>query len=70
MGHEITHGFDDQGRQYDGTGSIKQWWTDETIEAFTEQVQCYIDQYDGYVVDELVGALGDDAHVRDSSLQN
>ena len=33
--------------------------------AFTNQVQCYIDQYDGYVVDELVGDLGDDAHVRD-----
>ena len=33
IGHEITHGFDDQGRQYDGSGSVAPWWSDSTIQA-------------------------------------
>lgn len=69
MGHEITHGFDDQGRQYDGTGSASQWWSDETIAAFTEKAQCYIDQYDGYIIEELIPFLGDDAHVNGEATQ-
>ena len=38
IGHEITHGFDDQGRQYDGTGNAVPWWSQETIDAFTEPI--------------------------------
>ena len=34
IGHEITHGFDDQGRQYDGTGNASPWWSDSTIQNF------------------------------------
>ena len=64
IGHEITHGFDDQGRQYDGNGNALPWWSPETIDAFTKQAQCFIDQYSNYTVPELVPILGEDAHVR------
>lgn len=53
IGHEITHGFDDQGRQYDGNGNAQQWWSDETIDKFTVQAQCFIDMYDSYLVPEI-----------------
>ena len=57
------------GRQYDGIGNIAQWWTDESIDAFTEEAQCYIDQYDNYYIEELFPIIGeDDAHVRFSLL--
>jgi len=64
IGHEITHGFDDQGRQYDGTGSLAPWWSEETIHAFTGKAQCFIDQYTNYHVPELDDVLGEeDAHL-------
>lgn len=46
IGHEIGHGFDDQGSRYDGTGNLVNWWTDEDRARFTERVQGLIDQYD------------------------
>ncbi|XP_074654077.1 neprilysin-1-like [Tubulanus polymorphus] len=45
IGHEITHGFDDKGRQFDKDGNMRKWWTNETIEAFRNRAQCMIDQY-------------------------
>merc|ERR1712013_820504 len=70
IGHEITHGFDDQGRQYDGTGSASPWWSQETIEAFAVQAQCFIDQYCNYTVPELVDILGEeDAHLNGKNTQ-
>jgi len=64
IGHEITHGFDDQGRQYDGTGSVSPWWSDSTLEEFTGKAQCFIDQYGNYSIPELVDILGEeDAHL-------
>ncbi|CAG5132973.1 unnamed protein product, partial [Candidula unifasciata] len=53
IGHEITHGFDDKGRQYDKYGNIKQWWDDHTIQAFRERAQCIIDQYSQYKLDQI-----------------
>ncbi|XP_060581147.1 neprilysin-2-like [Ruditapes philippinarum] len=45
IGHELTHGFDDQGRQFDKDGNLRQWWDDSVIEKFKEKSQCLIDQY-------------------------
>jgi len=70
IGHEITHGFDDQGRQYDGTGNVSPWWSEATIENFAPKAQCFIDQYSNYTVPELVGILGEeDAHLNGKMTQ-
>jgi predicted metalloendopeptidase len=54
IGHEITHGFDDQGRQYDKDGNLKDWWTDEDGKKFKDKAQMVVAQYNGYVaVDTL-----------------
>jgi predicted metalloendopeptidase len=50
IGHEITHGFDNSGRQFDKDGNEIQWWTDETIEKFNERKKCIVDQYSNYTV--------------------
>ncbi|XP_061163331.1 neprilysin-like [Saccostrea echinata] len=53
IGHEITHGFDDRGRQFDKFGNLKQWWDDEVIAKFKEKAQCIIEQYGNYTVPEV-----------------
>ncbi|EDW86306.2 uncharacterized protein Dwil_GK15832 [Drosophila willistoni] len=53
IGHEITHGFDDKGRQFDKEGNMMQWWNNATIEAFRERTQCVIDQYSRYKINEV-----------------
>jgi putative endopeptidase len=54
IGHELTHGFDDQGRQFDAKGNLKDWWTKEDAKEFTDRAQCIVDQYKQYtVVDEI-----------------
>ena len=63
MGHEITHGFDDEGRQFDKDGNAIPWWTEETIAAFDERAQCFVSMYGNYTVPELIPILGDDAHL-------
>lgn len=50
LGHEMTHGFDDQGRQYDGDGRLHKWWDAHTADAYDERAQCIADQYDTYTV--------------------
>jgi putative endopeptidase len=50
IGHEMTHGFDDQGRQYDKDGNLKDWWTPEDAAKFKAKVQVVIDQYSKYTV--------------------
>jgi putative endopeptidase len=51
IGHEISHGFDDQGAQFDATGELKNWWTAEDYKEFQSRGKCVVDQYDGYTVD-------------------
>lgn len=48
IGHEITHGFDDQGRQFDVKGNLRDWWQPDTQKAFVKKAQCIIDQYGNY----------------------
>jgi endothelin-converting enzyme/putative endopeptidase len=45
MGHEITHGFDDQGRQFDGHGNLEDWWTKEDGDKFNQKAQCISEEY-------------------------
>jgi putative endopeptidase len=45
MGHEMTHGFDDQGRHYDGSGNLREWWTPADAAAFEERAACLVKQY-------------------------
>ena len=45
VGHEFTHGLDDEGRQFDETGNLRPWWSDEAIEKFTNRTDCFVDQY-------------------------
>jgi putative endopeptidase len=52
VGHELTHGFDDQGAQYDQIGNLTNWWQPETEKQFKQRTQCVVDQYSGY---EVVG---------------
>lgn len=52
IGHEIGHGFDDQGSQFDGTGELKNWWTDEDREAFESLTGRLVEQYDALVPSE------------------
>src|SRR5580698_5053741 len=54
IGHELTHGFDDEGRQFDAEGNLKEWWTPTDEKKFTERADCVVKEYDGFVaVDDL-----------------
>ena len=55
IGHEIGHGFDDQGAQYEGAGNLNDWWTAEDKAAFEVKSKSLIDQYDGFEPRELPG---------------
>jgi endothelin-converting enzyme/putative endopeptidase len=54
IGHELTHGFDDEGRQFDAKGNLKDWWTKKDADEFVKRATCISDQYSQYtVVDEV-----------------
>ncbi|WGL54255.1 M13-type metalloendopeptidase [Nocardioides sp. BP30] len=55
IGHEIGHGFDDQGSQYDGDGNMENWWSDEDRSAFEVKTKALISQYDGFELRDLPG---------------
>jgi putative endopeptidase len=50
IGHELTHGFDDQGRQYDSDGNLKNWWTEDDVKGFTTRSELVAKQYDAFEV--------------------
>ena len=48
IGHELTHGFDDQGRRFDAKGNLQDWWTPEDGKKFEQRAECVVEQYQGY----------------------
>jgi len=51
IGHEISHGFDDQGAQFDAEGRLKNWWTAEDLKRFQERTGCVVDQFESYFIE-------------------
>ena len=58
IGHELTHGFDDQGRQYGADGNLKDWWTATDAKRFTALADKVVNQYDNYVVNDSLHVNG------------
>ena len=58
IGHEMTHGFDDQGRHFDKDGNMVNWWTKKDEEAFQERTKLLVDQYSSFVVLDTVHVNG------------
>jgi len=55
VGHELTHAFDNNGRQYDSKGKLSNWWSNSTLEEFNKLTQCFIDQYESYYIEDKKG---------------
>jgi putative endopeptidase len=54
IGHELTHGFDDEGRKFDAQGNLRDWWTPEDGEQFVKRASCISDQYSNYtIIDDI-----------------
>ena len=68
IGHELTHGFDDQGRQFDAKGNLKDWWTEADGKAFEQRAQCFVNEYGSFKVGDvnLNGKLTLDENVADN----
>ena len=58
IGHEISHGFDDQGAQFDAQGRLQNWWSDEDLKKFQEKTACVVKQFDHYEVEPGVPQRG------------
>ncbi len=58
VGHELTHGFDDEGRQFDGNGNLDDWWSPEDAKKFEEKADCEVKEYNSFVVTDDVHING------------
>lgn len=58
IGHEITHGFDDEGGQFDGHGNLNRWWTKEDYKKFQQATKCISDQFSAYTVADNIHVQG------------
>jgi putative endopeptidase len=58
IGHELTHGFDDKGRQYAADGNLKDWWTEDDAKKFTEKANMVVTQFNGFVVNDSLHVNG------------
>jgi endothelin-converting enzyme/putative endopeptidase len=48
IGHELTHGFDDEGRKFDAKGDLDNWWTPDDLKNFTQRTDCLVNEYSGF----------------------
>lgn len=54
IGHELTHAFDDEGRQFDAQGNLRDWWTEDDAKAFNQRAECLVNEYSGFTaVDDV-----------------
>ena len=53
IGHELTHAFDDQGRQFDATGNLADWWTEADAKAYDQRSQCFVNEYGSFKVGDI-----------------
>jgi putative endopeptidase len=58
IGHELTHGFDDQGCKYDAQGNLRDWWTEADAKEFAARTQKLVEQYNGYLADDTLHVNG------------
>jgi predicted metalloendopeptidase len=58
IGHEMTHGFDDEGRQFDPDGNLRDWWTPADAKAFQQRAQCIVDEYSSFSASQGVNVNG------------
>jgi putative endopeptidase len=58
IGHEMTHGFDDQGAKYDPSGNLANWWSDADLKAFKERAGCIVNQFNSFEVDKGLNENG------------
>ena len=63
IGHELTHGFDDEGRHYDAHGNLQDWWTEEDAKAFEARASGLVGQYDAFVAVKNPSDPAKDVHV-------
>ncbi|RQM29812.1 hypothetical protein B5M09_013511 [Aphanomyces astaci] len=75
IGHEITHGFDNFGRKFDGVGNLNSWWSSTTNTAFKKKAQCISDQYDNFVVksevtDKVLGNVRSEFNLAENIADN
>jgi putative endopeptidase len=59
IGHEMTHGFDDEGRKFDAKGNLRDWWTPEDEKNFNERAECVKKQFESYTVQDEIHEKGD-----------
>ncbi len=52
IGHELTHGFDDSGSQYDELGNLKNWWSESSAKVYADKGQCIVEQFNDYTIDD------------------
>jgi putative endopeptidase len=58
IGHEMTHGFDDQGAQFNATGNLVNWWTEADLKNFKERAECVVNQFNGFEVEKGLNQNG------------